>query len=190
MKTFEEVMLLTSTVSSPTALLDEEAKALYDCCMDIGPLGLVVEIGCQLGRSSSLIAQVGAEQCYTHVHVDPYIDNPEYLSQWLDVMQKTNHPFIFYYMKSSRAASHIRNGISLLFIDGDHDYDGVLSDLVHYGWKIERGGYLIMHDYQRESLPDVTRAADEYINKEVIPFPESKWEPIGVFGTLGVWRRK
>ena len=105
-------------------------------------------------------------------------------------MRKADHAFIFYYMTSQRADSHIRKGIDILFIDGDHSYEGVASDLRLFAPKLRLGGYLVCHDYQRESLPDVTKAVDEYVNKEVIPFPETKWEPIGVFGTLGVWRRK
>ena len=183
MKTFEEVMELTRTVSSNTALEDPEAKALYECCMGVLCGGLVVEIGCQLGRSSSLIAQVAKEECFHHSHIDPYIENPEYLGPWIAMMHKIGHPFTLHCMKSDRAVHLIQRQIDLLFVDGDHEYKAVMEDLSRYGYKIAKGGILAMHDYGRDSLPGVYRAATEFLN-------DDEWDQVQVAGTLGVWRRR
>ena len=56
--TFEEVMKLTRTVSGCAALEEAEALGLYNACAQVTESGLVVEVGCQLGRSSSLIRQM------------------------------------------------------------------------------------------------------------------------------------
>jgi predicted O-methyltransferase YrrM len=180
-KTFEEVMEFTRTVSSPTALDDDEARALYDCCLEVPQDGSVVEIGSQLGRSSSLLTQM-ADGRFGTCHIDPYIDDPAYLPSWIATMHRFGQPFIFLHMKSTEAAKTISCKIDLLFIDGDHEYASVRTDLLLFGVKVSQGGFLVMHDYQRESLPGVTQAADEYIDQ--------RWEPIGVFSTLGVWRKK
>ena len=48
---------------------------------------------------------------------------------------------------------------------------------------IKAGGILTMHDYGRDSLPGVYKAATEYLK-------DDKWDQTGVYGTLGVWRRR
>jgi cephalosporin hydroxylase len=181
MKTFDEVMQLTHTISSATALEHDEARALYECLCEVPERHLVVEIGCQLGRSSSVIAQVAADRNLRTVYIDPYIENPEYLSQWVAMMEKAASEFAFLRMKSADAAKHVST-VDLLFVDGDHSYDAVLADLTAYCPKIRYDGFLVCHDYNRASLPDVKRAVDEYIGRD--------WSRITVSETLGVWRKK
>ena len=181
MKSFEEVMQLTSTISGNTALEDVEAQALYDCCAQVPLGGDAVEIGCQLGRSSSLIAQMAKEVGFHSIHIDPYIDNPEYLPQWVANMQKVGQPLAFYYMKSEQASHHIGE-IDLLFVDGDHEYESVKRDLELFGENIKQGGFLTAHDYGNDGLPGVKKAIDEYIDHH--------WVSIGVYNHLAVWRRK
>ena len=41
--------------------------------------------------------------------------------------------------------------IDTLFIDGDHTYEGCLSDFVHWHNNIKSGGRIIFHDYMRDS---------------------------------------
>lgn len=40
--------------------------------------------------------------------------------------------------------------IDTLFIDGDHTYNGCLSDFVHWYNKVAPGGKIIFHDYKRD----------------------------------------
>jgi cephalosporin hydroxylase len=50
--------------------------------------------------------------------------------------------------------------IGLLFIDGDHRYDGCMADYNGFAKHIIPGGYLIFHDYE-PGFPDVVRAVNE-----------------------------
>jgi hypothetical protein len=36
--------------------------------------------------------------------------------------------------------------VDLLYIDGDHSYEGALSDIINYSERINKGGYLVMDD--------------------------------------------
>lgn len=188
MKTFEEVMQLTRTVSSATAFDDAECKAMYDALQEVSFGGLVVEIGCQLGRSSSIITQCAANKFHS-IHIDPYTSQPDYLRGWHEMMCRVGgdfeHSYTHLCMRTEQAAWHLerlcRDGIDMAFIDGDHEYPGVMIDLHLVAEKVKTGGLLTMHDYGRDSLPGVFKAANEYI--------DNRWEPIGVFDTLGVWRR-
>lgn len=185
MKTFEEVMELTRTVSSNTALEDAEARALYECCCDVPMGGIVVEVGSQLGRSSSLILQAAKDIGFRSVHIDPYIENPEYLPKWSGTMKMIGYSFSLLCMRTVEAIPFLISleHIDMAFIDGDHEYGGVITDLSWVADKVRPGGTLACHDYGRESLPDVFKAVNKYLES-------GQWEEVGIYGTLGVWRRK
>lgn len=189
MKSFDEVMEVTRGISSSTALSDEEAEGLYDAAGTVPFGGLVVEVGCQLGRSSSLLTQCAAEKFHT-VHIDPHTSQPEILQQWHLMMHQVGGDFTHAYthlcMRTEQALWLIEqladDGIDLAFIDGDHEYPGVMTDLEILCPLIKRSGILAMHDYGRDSLPGVYQAASEYLK-------EDEWKQVGVYGTLGVWRK-
>lgn len=192
MKTFEEVMTLTRTVSSPTALSDEEARALYEACTTVGFGGTVVEVGCQLGRSSSLIAQMAVGQ-FGSIHVDPFTDQPDFLRQWHEMMCKIggrDHCYTHLCMRTHQAQPLLSliggDELDLVYIDGDHEYPGVLVDLKILCPMLRGGGLLLMHDYGRDSLPGIYKAAQEYLNPKI----PRKWEHLGVAGTMSTWRRR
>jgi hypothetical protein len=53
----------------------------------------------------------------------------------------------------------------IIYIDGDHSYDGVLLDLEISLLKIKNDGYIIGHDYTNIMFPDIVRAVDYFVNK-------------------------
>lgn len=186
-KTFEDVMKFTAGVSSSTALDDSEARALYDACIQVPRGGLVIEVGCEFGRSSSVIGQMAQEGGFRTVHIDPYTEHPEYLPIWMRMMRMVSSEFAFLCMKTEEAGWHLerlsRDGVDFAFLDGDHDYEGITTDLRIVAGRIRPGGLLACHDYRRDSLPDVSRAISKYMENGL-------WEEVGTFGTLGVWRKK
>lgn len=188
--TFDEVMRFTRTVSGSPALEDAEAVGLYNAFCEVPPGGVVVETGCQLGRSSSLILQMAKAIGFHSVHIDPYTEQPEYLSGWIRMMHSLGgdrtREFTFFCGETAKAAWLLaRIGVvDVAFIDGDHEYPGVMTDLAIIGPLIKHGGLLTAHDYANEGLPGVRRALDEYTAGNKI------WASEGVSGSLGVWRRK
>ena len=67
-------------------------------------------------------------------------------------------------MTSHEASSFFENEtLDFVFIDGDHSYQGVLSDIQDYLPKIKKGGYISGHDTQSE---DVLRAIYDSFPKE------------------------
>lgn len=187
MKTFEEVMTLTRTVSSPTALSDEEARRIYEACAEV-KYGLVVEVGCQLGRSSSLIAQMAHDLLFKSIHIDPYTEQPDYMRQWHEMMWKIggrdHNPYAHLCMRTDEAEEWlIVHRFDVAYIDGDHEYPGVMADLGILCPLMKRGGLLLMHDYSRDSLPGPLKAATEYLKPD-------EWKHLGVAGTMSTWRRR
>jgi L-malate glycosyltransferase len=53
---------------------------------------------------------------------------------------------------SYAVVEHVPDHLALLFVDGDHSYEGVKRDLRLYLPKIEPGGILIMHDWSHDSI--------------------------------------
>ena len=52
--------------------------------------------------------------------------------------------------------------LDLIYIDGDHDYDGVKNDLNLSYDKIKNGGYICGHDYVSPRFEGVVRAVNEF----------------------------
>ncbi len=50
----------------------------------------------------------------------------------------------------------------IIYIDGDHSYEGVKSDLKISYDKIKNGGFICGHDYTRALFEGVVRAVDEF----------------------------
>ena len=77
--------------------------------------------------------------------------------------------------------------IDLLFIDGDHTYEGVKKDFELYGPLVRAGGIIAFHDvaiHQQESQCVVNKFWDElkekYEYREFIESPEQGWAGIGL----------
>jgi predicted O-methyltransferase YrrM len=182
---FDEVMSLTRTVSSAPAFSDEECLTLYDLCCQMRPHSVVAEIGCQLGRTSSIIAQVGRDIGYHSIHIDPYTSQFEYLKGWIEMMHGIGNPFTLHCMRTDQVHRNWgwTRGIDLLLIDGDHTTDGVQKDCEFAEEFLRYGGILAAHDFGQANLPDV-----EVVLRGQLVGPE--WQELGVYGTLGVWRRR
>jgi predicted O-methyltransferase YrrM len=192
---FDEAMKVTSEVSSILLLQPEEARGLYDAIVTVPNNGLMVEVGCQLGRSSSLIAQLAKVNGFRSIHIDPYKEQPDFLTGWVRMMHSVGGTFLLLCMRTEQAQWYLekllQDGIDLGYIDGDHEAPGVQVDLKLVADRIKVGGLLAVHDYGPEVLepegkpqfrfPAVSRLIDEYVAKG--------WEQVGVYHTLGVWRR-
>jgi predicted O-methyltransferase YrrM len=52
-----------------------------------------------------------------------------------------------------------------LLVDGDHSYEGVLSDLLSYRYKVRPQGIMVLHDYGNPEWPEVEYAAHEFLGR-------------------------
>jgi len=182
-------MQITQNISGCAALENPEAKGLYDCCVQVPHGGVVVEVGCQLGRSSSLITQLAKAIGFHSIHIDPYTEQPDYLKGWAEMMYRVGgeweHAFTLFCMRTEQAAWHLSKigQIDVAFIDGDHEAESVRIDLQLVANRVKQGGYLTAHDYANEGLKGVQEAINPYV-------ASGDWDHVGAFGSLGVWRRR
>ncbi len=83
---------------------------------------------------------------------------------------------------SQNVAESIKVPLKVLFIDGDHSYEGVKSDWDLYSPKVVRGGCVLIDNYGDPNWPDVGRFVDTEL-------PPAGWSIICKLGRSVVLRR-
>jgi hypothetical protein len=59
-----------------------------------------------------------------------------------------------------------------VYIDGNHQYESVKSDILLYSDKIKDGGYITGHDYWKKS---VKMAVNELLGEPLTVFSDHSW---------------
>lgn len=163
------------------SLEDDEAEVLYTAAMSIPHGSQIVEIGCEVGRSSVLLASVAKERDNELVFIDPWIaGQPFFAAEWMTAIHAIGHPFTLHHRRSD-AVQFLPRLIGLLYIDGDHTEQGICYDCVRYMPWVMTGCYVAFHDYGRWSLPSVKDAVDHYTN--------GPWELAFAARTMRIWKR-
>lgn len=72
---------------------------------------------------------------------------------------------IFIDLSSNEAAPHWNEKIDVLFIDGDHSYQGVKDDWNNFSPFVKKGGVVVFHDCD-EVGPDVVKLSKEVAGKD------------------------
>ena len=135
--------------------------------------GHIVEIGSYKGRSTVALA-LGSQLLTTRKPLVYAIDafDGEVQRGWECIA--SYEPDFFYNIQvagvdkyvstikklSEEAYTDCPTKISALFIDGDHSYESVKHDIVHYASRVVPGGIIAFHDYCID-WPGVMLAVDE-----------------------------
>lgn len=134
----------------------------------------VIEIGARYGDSSEVILKnLNIKKYYI---VDPYISYDDYKDGFNDIIsedstiyEKTrkrlkDHPVEFIRKFSDDAYSMFDdNSIDLIFVDGNHSYEYVLSDIRNYTPKVKGGGIICGDDYfMRNKKNDINCIGNQY----------------------------
>jgi len=181
--TFDQVMTLTRTNSSPAAFEEPECKAYFDILMSLPKHSNILEIGMQFGRSSSIALQVAKERSLHYIGIDPFIDPPEAWQGWINMARGIGYPFTWHCCESHEAIN--LPGVSLVLVDGNHWEEYVRKDIAIYSRLIWREGYMLFHDFGEQQLPDVYPTVDAKLVRALM----SHWEELPTVGCLGIFRR-
>jgi hypothetical protein len=128
--------------------------------------GNVLEIGVRFGASTSALLS-GVEKHGGHVYsVDIedcliFLGHPQWTFIWGDSKE------------AELVKERIPASIDLLFVDGDHSYEGAFSDLINFG---PMAKITMVHDANENENPDVLRAVKDYCvlnHKKCLYYPES-----------------
>src|SRR5262249_23043265 len=121
--------------------------------------GAIVEIGSYLGRATIALAQGISNQKDKLVYaVDPLKEKLQ--KTFLDNVHQSgmDKKIVPIFAPSVQASKSWQNPISLLFIDGDHSYEGVRDDFLSWKSYLQEGGLLVFHD---SYFPGVAKLLNE-----------------------------
>ena len=119
------------------------------------------ELGVRNGCFSELFCQAGLEMWC----VDPWAPCPNYSSDRQErsyaEAQKRLAPYGAHLVKkaSADALGDVPSGLDFLHIDGRHEFDFVMLDIIQWAPKVRPGGIIACHDYH---LSGVKRAVEAY----------------------------
>lgn len=106
-------------------------------CKAVGR-GIVLEIGVRGGVSTAAFLLSKAEEVYS-VDIDPRCAE----------LYKGHEKWTFIYSDSKdhvTVRSAFPSSIDILFVDGDHSYEGLKADLDNYHDHVKPGGLILVHD--------------------------------------------
>lgn len=159
---------------------EQEQVRLMELAGLVPSNGLIVEIGGEFGQSASLFLRGGTAGNVRVVTIDLFpgnlldIHRSNLKESGLDSSSQIkgdSHKDVSFEDVIKVTGVQNNKKIDLLFVDGDHTYEGVLADL--YGWAehVKKGGYMVLHDCAcaTNTMPhalhfEVTRALTEWFN--------------------------
>jgi cephalosporin hydroxylase len=127
-----------------------------------------VEIGCYAGGSACLILQRENTNVFSIDLGNPI--NPNIVKQNVNKLNKHNNNYNYikgssHDLETFNKLKEYVDEIDILFIDGDHSYDGVILDFEMYSKLVKSGGYIIFDDYNDyQHSPKVKPAVDDIVS--------------------------
>ena len=164
-----------------------DVKGIIRCAMNYSTDPVFVEIGSFMGRTTCALGMVARLKGgrSTVVAIDDFMGDPKHKTQFKWVKRTFRKGFYHIFCRnvrkfkleeivkpirkfSNEAIDDLKGILSdrkcdLIFIDGDHSYEGVSSDIENYTPFLNTGGTIIFDDYANE---EVKRAIDDYIDME------------------------
>jgi cephalosporin hydroxylase len=127
-----------------------------------------VEIGCFAGGSACLMLQRPNTQVISIDLGSPI--PPETVYNNVKKLNKFNNQYD--YLKGNSQTyemvdnlKKIISEIDILFIDGDHSYQGAMNDFLLYEGLVKSGGYIVFDDYNdSQHSPEVKIAVDDIVS--------------------------
>lgn len=132
-----------------------------------------VEVGVWEGKTThQFLRMLNFDVLYL---VDPYIpynepDKNAFLEEAKTLSKHRTEDFIcceWIHKRSDEASGIIPDGLDFVFVDGDHSYEAVLSDLRNYYPKLRVGGFLLGDDF---ACVGVARAVVDFCNEKGLEF--------------------
>jgi predicted O-methyltransferase YrrM len=131
----------------------------------------VVEIGSAQGKSACYIGTALRENGHGHL----YAIDPHSPTEWNDIGAIESYPIIQRNIRKTHVAEHVTlvrktseeaarewtRPIDLLFIDGDHSYEGVKRDWELFLPHMTSFGVIVFHDTLWDISPDPRYARDD-----------------------------
>lgn len=144
-----------------------EGECLYLLARRAGALGHTVEIGSLMGRSTWYLARglEDASSPYRVLAVDPHLEGTRAAFEANVARSGIAGRVEPRYEYSAEAAAAFEGPVGVLWIDGDHSYEGVRRDFELWFPKLAAGGWVAFHDTVTE-FPGTTRLVREVLRRD------------------------
>jgi predicted O-methyltransferase YrrM len=138
-----------------THLTSQEKRKLFELAQRLPPNSFAVEIGSYLGASACFIA-AGLNASSKLICIDTWMNDAmtegkrDTKEEFGRNTEQYKHKIITIRGYSYEVVCKVRNitsKIDLLFIDGDHSYEGVKTDWDLYSPLLKSGSCVVFHDY-------------------------------------------
>jgi predicted O-methyltransferase YrrM len=142
-----------SAFKIPTQLTITERVLLYLLGKKLPENSILVEIGSYHGGSSQFLAFAAEINDSTLICVDTWksdgmtIDHRDTYNEFKRNMLGFSHRVKAMRGYSNEIAKDFKEQIDLLFVDGDHSYDGCRADVQAWSPHLAKGAIIIFHDY-------------------------------------------
>lgn len=144
---------------------------------------IVVEIGSFKGRSTNVIAD---ELKYANGGLIHAIDlwkgntgwrddfDTDVMKTFLNNVKYNSHVIIPVRSDSKKAYKQFKdNSVDMVFIDGDHSYEGVKADIQNFAPKIKTSGFLLLHDALEKSVIQAIQESELKYEADLFDISES-----------------
>lgn len=121
----------------------EERAAFYEYAKDVPDGGIIVDIGTAAGGSALVFAM--ASKPKVKVYTIDLKKNIDFIRKRKEIGLEKK--LIFINKTSEEVAKEWDKKIDLLFIDGVHNYHGVMNDFTWFKKFMVEGGIVMFHDY-------------------------------------------
>lgn len=170
----KESVRLVNEISKSVKTFHHHYHILIDIAKNFGNESInYVEIGTYYGGSASLMIH----RPNTNV-ISIDVGHPAPKNEAISNVNRFNiHDNNYIYIEGNSQETRIvnklidvlnnfdNNKIDILFIDGDHSYNGAYNDFINYSQLVRNGGYIVFDDYMDyEHSPEVKLAVDDLVN--------------------------
>jgi predicted O-methyltransferase YrrM len=134
----------------------------------------IVEIGAFEGVSTRLIRDAMPRDAHLYA-IDPFVENRFGISVQRAIFRRevgrsANGRVTLLRQFSHEAIASWREPIDLLFLDGDHSFEGVTRDFREWGRHVRLGGVILVHTSQLSPAKPVPTSCGPYrLVHEVVP---------------------
>lgn len=133
----------------PGAFSEYDMEAIYPALIGLGKDSVYLEVGVRHGRSLAWARQWSKGDVYgVDINNELHTDHP--------MLRDVN----FIQAESNKAVINWSLPIDVLFIDGDHSYEGVKDDWDNFSPLVKAGGIVYFHDCDATS-PGVVQLFEE-----------------------------
>ena len=161
--TYENIRNAINGHTGCSLLTSEEREAVLE---SIGERDRVLEIGTFQGSTVSYWASRKPNACFLSVDNFAWVGDGTRKGNAAKWVENQCTPNMHLFIGTAQDLSQIvdRGHFDVVFIDGDHSYDGVRKDLLTAHAMLTPGGHIMGHDYMTDNpgQDGVTRAVNEF----------------------------